>query len=424
MFVQHKNRRKATICPNCEAILNPDANFCSVCGQENHEPTHISIGHLLYETIEGIWHFDSKFWTTFKSIFTKPGQLSLDFLEGRRARYVPPIRLYIFVSAFFFWFISKSINHSSFMQGVEEGFEASLFDMTDDELKQQTTHKAGVDRLLTSFFESKQKIAILSDSATAHLPLSQRDRAYMSKLADEFVNYLQKRAITINKKYLDEAKTEELDEIRQDTLIWSKSNGQWEVKRYGVMGRIVMDSATVAKIKAYTASQVDSMIAVANPKNTPFYKRIPLRLFLKSYTNISKNENNIGGVIQKSIKSGSVAMFILMPLVAFLLWLFFRKKYHYYAQHIVVSVYTHAAAYLLLVFFFAAEYLPEELTKNYFLHLSLLLAVWLYVGASFKRTYQQSWKQIIVKYFTISLLYFPILAILMVGLLGFNMIFG
>ncbi|MDI9865721.1 DUF3667 domain-containing protein [Flectobacillus sp. DC10W] len=97
----HKNRRKVEVCHNCHHILKPEDNFCANCGQENHD-LKVGVGQLLYDVFEGITNFDTKFYNTAKSIFSQPGKITKDFLEGRRARYVPPIRLYFIVSFVFF----------------------------------------------------------------------------------------------------------------------------------------------------------------------------------------------------------------------------------------------------------------------------------------------------------------------------------
>ncbi|MEA5460552.1 DUF3667 domain-containing protein [Arcicella sp. LKC2W] len=97
----HKKRRKVEICHNCHTILKEDDNFCPHCGQENHD-LKVPLGHLAFEVFEGFTHFDTKFYNTMVSIFFYPGKITKDFLEGRRGRYVPPIRLYFLISFIFF----------------------------------------------------------------------------------------------------------------------------------------------------------------------------------------------------------------------------------------------------------------------------------------------------------------------------------
>lgn len=107
--MSHLKERKEKICLNCNAAIY--GRYCHVCGQENIEPKE-SFWHLLTHFVFDLFHFDGKFFVTLKYLLFRPGYLSIEHLNGRRASYLHPIRLYIFVSAFFFLilfsFYSKS----------------------------------------------------------------------------------------------------------------------------------------------------------------------------------------------------------------------------------------------------------------------------------------------------------------------------
>lgn len=75
--------------------------FCHICGQENLEPKE-SIGALINHFFSDITHFDGKFFQSTALLFRKPGFLSKEYILGRRARYLNPIRFYVFTSAVFF----------------------------------------------------------------------------------------------------------------------------------------------------------------------------------------------------------------------------------------------------------------------------------------------------------------------------------
>ena len=52
--------------------------------------------------MEDVLDLDSRFMRTIKPLLFKPGRLTRDYMEGRRFRYAPPMRLYIFSSIVFF----------------------------------------------------------------------------------------------------------------------------------------------------------------------------------------------------------------------------------------------------------------------------------------------------------------------------------
>ena len=90
-------------CPNCGA---PRAeNFCSACGQNSRSylrATREIVGDVLSETLD----LDSRLGRTLRFLLLRPGYLSREFASERRASYVSPARLYIFVSLVFFGVLS------------------------------------------------------------------------------------------------------------------------------------------------------------------------------------------------------------------------------------------------------------------------------------------------------------------------------
>ncbi|MEO6541219.1 MAG: DUF3667 domain-containing protein [Ferruginibacter sp.] len=97
--MSHLKERLEKNCLNCKAEVQ--GRFCQVCGQENIE-TKETVWHLISHFFQDITHFDGKFFSTLKYLMIRPGFLSMEYMNGRRASYVNPIRMYIFTSAFFF----------------------------------------------------------------------------------------------------------------------------------------------------------------------------------------------------------------------------------------------------------------------------------------------------------------------------------
>ena len=97
--MSHLAERKEKDCLNCGTIIH--GRFCHVCGQENLEPRE-SFWHLVTHFFYDITHFDGKFFTTLKDLAFKPGFLSREYMKGRRASYLNPVRMYVFTSAIFF----------------------------------------------------------------------------------------------------------------------------------------------------------------------------------------------------------------------------------------------------------------------------------------------------------------------------------
>jgi hypothetical protein len=94
-------------CDNCGASVT--GRYCGNCGQRFEPPVH-SLGHFLTVAMEDVTHADSRLWRTLWALLFKPGFLTREFLTGRRARYLPPVRLYLVLSVVFF--LCASLTHS------------------------------------------------------------------------------------------------------------------------------------------------------------------------------------------------------------------------------------------------------------------------------------------------------------------------
>jgi hypothetical protein len=97
--VSHAPERKEKDCLNCGATVA--GRYCHICGQENIVPRE-SFGNLVLHFFYDITHFDGKFFPSLKYLLFRPGFLSKEFVNGRRASYLNPVRMYVFTSAIFF----------------------------------------------------------------------------------------------------------------------------------------------------------------------------------------------------------------------------------------------------------------------------------------------------------------------------------
>ena len=99
-------RRPATArCDNCGAAVT--GRYCAACGQRLEPPVH-SLWHFTTVATEDLTHADSRLWRTLATLLFRPGHLTREFLAGRRARYLPPVRLYLVISVVFFLWASAT----------------------------------------------------------------------------------------------------------------------------------------------------------------------------------------------------------------------------------------------------------------------------------------------------------------------------
>lgn len=319
--------RKDNNCLNCGNTV--EERFCTHCGQENLEPKE-SFSHLFRHFFEDLTHYDSKFFNTIKDLLTKPGFLTKEYLAGRRASYLHPIRMYVFVSFLYF---------------------LAVFSFSNSELKAEeelSKHYA---------LETKKKISENLDSMLLEKP----DDSIRSATIHE--------VIARNK----------LDSV-PDNLAF-----------------VIISGLSFGDLEHFEKQQQ------ALPENKR-EKSIRAWLYHRWYKNIEEHgEATIYLVIAKTTHIIPKMMFILLPLFALLLKLFFDRKKYLYADHAIFSLHIHTAIFL----FFLFSTLIEKLTPSLYhaVEGAGAFIIFGYLILAIRNTYSQTVFRSIYKSVLLTLLY-------------------
>ena len=91
--------QKEGVCLNCGTEVR--GNYCSNCGQK-FQPTKLPLKQFLEDAVETFFNLDNRILKTLKDLFLKPGKVTLNYIEGKRATYLPPLRIYISISVVYF----------------------------------------------------------------------------------------------------------------------------------------------------------------------------------------------------------------------------------------------------------------------------------------------------------------------------------
>src|SRR5437868_5133153 len=94
-------------CLNCGAPLS--GPFCASCGQRDRPP-YPSVRELAVDAVSEFSGWDGRLATTLRALIRHPGILTHEFLEGRRARYISPLRLYLTASLVYFLIAAAAPN--------------------------------------------------------------------------------------------------------------------------------------------------------------------------------------------------------------------------------------------------------------------------------------------------------------------------
>ncbi len=126
---------KEQYCPNCKFPFQGYEKFCPNCGQ-NNKLNKLNFKNFINEVFKGFTSWDAKFWKTLSPLLFKPGKISEDYKNGKRARYTNPFRFYIIVSFIFFLVEGFVINNENIVS----------FGNSKDEIKINPEQKDKVDK--------------------------------------------------------------------------------------------------------------------------------------------------------------------------------------------------------------------------------------------------------------------------------------
>lgn len=129
----HGKIRIDKTCLNCNHVV--ENKFCPNCGQENIE-TKQSFHYLFTHFVEDLTHYDGSFWKTIKALLFKPGKLTKEYLAGKRKLYVPPVKLYIFIS-FVTFLIPNLLPDYSFVEEPNPKAKTEYKEISEDKIKTQ-----------------------------------------------------------------------------------------------------------------------------------------------------------------------------------------------------------------------------------------------------------------------------------------------
>jgi len=175
-------------CLNCLAVATHD--YCPKCGQATRG-LRASFRDLIGDFFTVWFGAEAKSWHSLWLLFRKPGALCLEYQQGRRARYVPPLRLYLFMSLVMIlaakcrsslhddpiFLVNTSTSQTvpvladkelgPMEQGIEDSFlrENSWWQNPIRELFIERTHH--MDRM-----SDAEKSAVLSREMMAHFPIA------------------------------------------------------------------------------------------------------------------------------------------------------------------------------------------------------------------------------------------------------------
>jgi hypothetical protein len=320
-----------------------------------HETFWHMVKHFLYD----ITHFDSKFFDSMKYLMLRPGFLPQEYIKGKRASYLNPVKKYVFTSAIFFliffsFFAKKNPINFNVSDNLTKSERAALREKIGKKLQEDTANITWK----TAWLLVNDTTNVLTHAAMA---------AYEP---DSNVLKIDSRSYRNLRDY---------DSIQ--AMLPSAEKDGW-------MKRLVLRKTLVIKekYKNEPGTALDKL-------SKTFLHKLPYLLFVS------------------------------LPLFALILkLLYIRHKNIYYADHGIFTIYHYIFSFLLLLIVFALDKLNDFINSGFvdFLTGMIFLSGGFYLYKSMRKFYKQKRAKTIFKFLLLNLTAFVMMMLLFVVFILFS----
>lgn len=352
--------RKEHNCLNCGQTV--EKHYCSNCGQPNLELKE-NFWQFISHSIAHYFHFDNKFFQTLSPLLTKPGQVTLDYLAGKRARYINPVSMYIFVSIVYFIVVPNKLEHKS--EAIEIHSSAS-----------KDSGKSKVEAIKKSLEEEDIDDNSLIGKSASYL---QRKLELADFKSLSFAD--QQKKINELKHIIDSLKTNEYDDILES------------YEEYHIIKQDSTYSSYLERQKKLNEADRDSWID---------------RIFKKREIAINQKSASGNWSVKEELEHYRPKQyFLLMPLLALFIMWNFRRNHIYYLDHLIFTIHGTTA-------FFISQIVTVPLRRDLFgtesamsnlIQWAVTIGIIWYLYKALTVFYQRSRKVTIKKMITLCFLY-------------------
>ncbi len=190
-------------CPNCGNVR--EESFCPNCGQ-NDKSYLRSLIPVVTEIVRETFEIDGRLFKSLRLLLTRPGALSIEFSDNRRAQYMSPIRMYLFVSILFFFTLSLSTDITPMHEReVAEAHADADVELDDDNLELfksllSASNRVKVDQIVARTDSLSRVMLITTANELAQGPREDREIGEIGRFfTGQFIEVLDNPEVAINK---------------------------------------------------------------------------------------------------------------------------------------------------------------------------------------------------------------------------------
>ncbi|MEP6484596.1 MAG: DUF3667 domain-containing protein [Rudaea sp.] len=367
------------VCSNCGAELRGE--YCFNCGQPVKGMIR-PLSSMLHDVADTIFNIDSRIFRTLWPLLIRPGYLSNEYFAGRRVRFVTPFRLYFFLSiaAFFamqLWIGDMNLGGVTFDADGGQSTSFAKLLTPEEVIARRDSVIAGL--------ESAKAATGVSAKATSRI---ERSEGKIRDKADQRIQYLKGLADAKAKGVEPPNPSPDVDEDNSHLELFGT---EWDEKKNPVHIGWLPEFANARLNSALGRMRGNSSKIESDPK--PFIV-------------------GIFGVLPQ-------VLFVVMPLFALLLKIFFIFKRRLYMEHLIIALHSHSFIFfaLLLITGMSALHGWAETAAPWLSNtlgvLIFILGWWIpiYLFLMQKKVYKQGWILTTLKFGVIGICYLIIISL-------------
>ena len=386
-------------CANCGAAMQGE--FCHECGQSIHsvlKPMH----HMLEETVETVLHIDGRIVHTLPPLLLKPGFLTMEYFAGRRVRYIAPFRL-----MFVLCLLSFFVFHLAFDQftGKMPANGQPLVSV-DSRAIEAASSPAEVRKALQDELDGLQ-----SARDTGLLPPNVLEQTHTA--ARELRRKANQRLVALDAAPMSAASL-------AAPPVAATENVTGDTKPRDALPKATEGESKPVQI-AWLPDLVNARLTALGQQMHRNWRAVKHGDPAASAEAKQRMINGVFGVLPPT-------MFVMIPMFAVLLKLFYVFRRRLYMEHLIVALHSHAFMFLSLLLITVVGMLstwlrPHAAWTGYVLGwIQALLMLWVptYLLIMQKHVYHQGWPMTLLKFWFIGWCYFWLLmfALMVAAALG------
>lgn len=356
-------------CLNCDHPV--PLLYCGNCGQSLRQ-VRVSLHTLLMDFLGDYFTFDSKLLRSMTPLFFKPGELTLEFMRGRRASYIPPLRMYIFFSILFFLSINLTRGPVN-VNSRESATARELMLLSENETLPEELRRANgahaavlLENEAAKVFNITRKTVGLSPIEVGTNPKTIKDKLPFERGSTPYDQY--RDALEDYEDAMDD-----VGELRAGSFKFNRG-----IYRNGT------DVGEDTAWGKYFEEKIEEKVEHLKSMDPELMAATLLDTFFKLLPNV---------------------MFLLLPLFAFFLKIIYIRRDPLYIDHLITAFHYHAFVFVTFSLVTLLQGLIDNDVFSILSFLAMVAAVHWYLYAMLLRVYGQGYFKTFFKFCLIWFIY-------------------